>query len=145
MLWPSEETLALVEPDVPAALISTAALAQAKALIAQLPDVFSAYYLECRLGSTASRVDLLACILAADGGRQAIMGEAGATGKLAPLLAEPMWQRINRFLTVWQQATSPLYDQVPFVWLEFDHINQDLSRILQPNFHFCLEAEYGRK
>ena len=145
MLWPSEETLALVEPDVPAALISTAALAQAKALIAQLPDVFSAYYLECRLGSTASRVDLLACILAADGGRQALMGEAGATGKLAPLLAEPMWQRINRFLTVWQQATSLLYDQVPFVWLEFDHINQDLSRILQPNFHFCLEAEYGRK
>ncbi len=145
MLWPSEETLTLVEPDVPAALISAAALAQAKAVIAQLPDAFSAYYLECRLGATASRVDLLACILAADGGRQAITTEDGAIGKLASLLVEPMWQRLNRFLTVWNQAASLLYDQVPFVWLEFDHIDQGLSPSLRPNFHFCLEPAYGRK
>jgi len=145
MLWPSEETLTLVEPDVPAALISSAAFAQAKALVAHLPDALSAYYLECRLGATASRVDLLACSVAADGGRQAIIDAVGLAGKLTPLLAEPLWQRISRFLTAWHQPATPLYDQVPFVWLEFDHIDQAVSALLHPNFHFCLEPAYGRK
>jgi len=133
MIWPLGETLERVKPYVPYQLVPPGAFEGIRTLARVLPEAMSAYYIECRLGAAASQVDFSACTLATQGGREILAGGAPALGH------HGVWGRVRDFLTYWADPGSPLYDQLPFIWLEFDEVNRPQPR---PCLNFCLDPGY---
>ncbi|MFL5355490.1 hypothetical protein [Archangium sp.] len=138
MLWPLVETLSHVEPFVPAALVPTEALAQARRLGARLPDAMSSYYFECRLAGNSTQVDLLTCTTAADG-RQLLASQAGAAG-MGESPSASLLNSIRGFCSRWANPASALSGQIPLVWFEFDDVAR--PTLDQANLGFCLEPDY---
>lgn len=143
MIWPVGETLKLIEPQLPGALISQAAFSPIQAIAAQLPDAMSSYLLECRLGANPSQVDLLACVSSVAGGPEILAGRNATTGLSPVLLEQPLWRRVRDFVSEWAEPGSSLYQQMPHIWLEFD-IDPLPLPIPLPNLLLCLDAKYRR-
>lgn len=142
MLWPLCETLALVAPHLPPALVSPATIAQVKQLANYLPDAFSACYLECRLGANAPQVDFSVGAAASVGGR-ALLVEPGCTYLPADLLTKSQrWRQVHEWLAQWANPNSTLYQEIPLVWLEFDHADQAFNELPVPSVIFCLDPQY---
>lgn len=146
VLWPFEETLTRMSAYLPPALIPATARARIATLGSLLPDAFSSYYLECRLAREASQVDLLACVVAADGGREAFT-RAMCTGGLERLASDPssVWSRVRNVFVTWEQPSSILSEQIPHIWLEFDLDMSACGNVAAPNLLFCLEPGYFRR
>ncbi|WP_437281585.1 hypothetical protein WME90_13830 [Sorangium sp. So ce375] len=109
---------ALMAPEaalLPPALVSPAASARLAAVAGGLPAAASSVAVECRLGGS-ERVDLLVCLIAAEGGhRELVRRRAGLD-----LLSTPAWARVVEFCAEWADARSPLHRGVPLLWLELD-------------------------
>lgn len=58
------------------------------------------------------------------------------------MLENPLWRRVRDFFRYWADATSPLYQAVPLVWLEFDHLAGSPSQVLPPGVNICLDPDY---
>ena len=137
MIWPVLETLAVIEPHLPHSLISRRAFSYIKSLTQQLPDATSSYYLECPLIRNSSQVDLLACVKAANQGRERLL--QWLRGK--SLTEFSSMKRVLDFCSDWTKKKSPLHQQVPHIWLEFDQ-STSLNNVPCPNILFCLDPLY---
>lgn len=154
MIWSMHETIALAGAWVPGNLIDPAVLARIEACSRRLPDAFSSYYLECRLGDGDPRVDLLASILATASVART-PDPAGAAGQpgdgLAAALDQldgnaPGWGQVGRFVHTWRDPASLLHRRIPLIWLEFDDMHR-AARDAVPGacFHLCLDSDYLRQ
>lgn len=144
MIWPLTETLAIVEPRLPGPLISEPAFTLIKDFADVLPNAISSYYLECRLAADRPQVDLLACVKAANRGRE-ILREYATTVDLPPRsLTGSCWSRVRDFCTRWAEPRSSLHKQVSHIWLEFDG-EASPTKVPSPNLLLCLDPEYFEK
>jgi hypothetical protein len=141
VIRPLQESLALIAPHLPHQLVSPQVFSHIKSLACWLPNAMSSYYLECRLADDKTQVDFLTCATAFHAGREILSGQ-GSPALPAALLENPLWRRIRDFYTHWADPTSPLYEQVPLTWLEFDHVDCPPLGIPLPCFSFCLDREY---
>lgn len=138
MIWSFRETLKFIEPHVPVELVLPETFDGIHAMANLLPAAMSAYYLECRLGPNATQVDFSICITGSEGGREIFAGDK--TINSSPhLLNNPLWGRVCEFIKNWAGAASAFYQQIPFIWLEFDDINQPPPL---PCVNLCLDPEY---
>ncbi|WP_437535728.1 hypothetical protein WME79_15040 [Sorangium sp. So ce726] len=109
---------ALMAPDaalLPPALVSPAACSRLAAVAGGLPAAASSVAVECRLGAS-ERVDLLVCLIAAEGGHRELVRRRAELDRLAT----PAWARVVEFCAEWADAGSPLHRGVPLLWLELD-------------------------
>ena len=142
MLWPLNETLALIEPYLPHELVPPQTFSNGKAVAQILPNAMASYYLECRLVADADQVDFLTCLTGSSGGHNILAGQGPAADLPPCLLEDRVWRRIRDFYTHWVETSSPLHAQIPMTWLEFDHIDQSPSQIPLPSFSLCLDSDY---
>jgi hypothetical protein len=97
------------EMALPKALVSAAARRRLVRAAAALPLCCDSWCIECRLAEGDEQVDLLACITAGSGGREAWRPPVnGPLSGLGPLVAR------------WKRAGSLLHRELPFIWLELD-------------------------
>ena len=142
MLWSSSETLDLVASHVPDSLVPPEAFFRAKVLTTQLPKAFSSYYFECRLADREPQVDFLACVTALDKGRENFVDQSEREMSPHSFLKNSVWDHIMNFSRQWADVTSPLSEQIPLMWLEFDQIEAPLSEVPLPSFSFCIDPHY---
>lgn len=145
MLWPCGETLAFIEPHVPREIVAPPTFARLYTLAALLPDALSSYYVECRLAAKATQVDFLPCVAADPGGRERWARPRPPAGRFERLRGHALWQRVDEFVTDWADPASPLYTQVPLVWLEFDHLEEPPATIPLPSFWWSVGPEYDQE
>ncbi len=139
------ETLNFIEPYVPSQLVTPQVLAHIKMIANVLPDAMSAYFLECRLGDHNPQVDFLTCATVSDGGRQVLAGLNAAVALPDILFSDPLWDRIRNFWEHWADPASPLYEEIPLTWLEFDRVDEPPSSIPLPCPTFCLDREISQR
>ncbi|WP_437314147.1 hypothetical protein [Sorangium sp. So ce385] len=142
--WSTEETLRLVEPHAPSALVSGADWRALGRCAPALLDAASIMTLECHLGTAAARVDVLACVLPA--GRDALASRlprsrgdrARAHGDLPASEVGPLQGPPGRLLLAWTTPGTLLSEQVPLLWFEFD---QPAARTgpVEPSVLLCLD------
>lgn len=142
MIWPLSETLTYIKPYLPGHLVFPPTFAHLQALAALLPKAMSAHYFETRLAADAPQVDFSTCIAAAQGGRAILTGLKGAIGLPSTLLENPLWRRTHDFFNYWADPASPLYEQAPLVWLEFDQVDGLIPDIPLPCVNVCVDPEY---
>ncbi len=143
MIWPTTETLNHIAPHLSDILVSPEAFENIKTVTDVFPNALSAYYLECRLSSSTTQVDLLACANAERGGRDVLSGQDDHPGLPAFVMPSPLWQQVDRFIESWANPASPLHENVPMVWLEFDILGPP-PEIPIPSFHVCLAKDWTR-
>lgn len=143
MIWPTTETLTHISPLLSDALVSSEAFENIKTVTDVFPNALSAYYLECRLSSDTTQVDLLACANAEQGGRDVLSGRNGHPGLPEFVMGSPLWQQVDRFIASWSQPASLLHDDVPMVWLEFDILGPP-PEVPVPSLHVCLARDWTR-
>lgn len=116
---PLAETLRLLAPHLPAALVAPAALAELEAALRLIPAaVTDELYLECRLGAGEPRVD--AVLHVKEPGREILAG-ANRAIPLSPELADrPAWTRLRRFCGEWADPRSIFHAMVTSLWVELD-------------------------
>jgi hypothetical protein len=142
MIWSLSETLEFIEPHVSGNLVSPTAYSHIKTIANALPDAMSSYYIECRLGPNKTQVDFLMCTTVSDGGREVLAGN-NETKRLGDAPVENLlWCRIYDFFKHWAKPASPLYNQVPMIWLEFDNVNEPPPKMPLPCVMFCVDPEY---
>jgi hypothetical protein len=134
MIWPLSETVQFIEPYLPAQLVSAKAFSNVQTIANLLPDAMSAHYFETRLAASGIQVDFSTCVMGGKGGREILAN--------CILLETPEWRRIRAFFKYWAEPTSPLYDQVPLMWLEFDKVDETLPKAPLPCVNICLDPEY---
>ena len=141
MIWPLTETLERVKPYVPHRLVTPQTFDHIQTLASLLPEAMSAYYIECRLAAGSTQVDFSTCVLASKGGREILAGPRPAADLPSVMLQNGVWRRVREFLADWASPDSPLYKQIPFIWLEFDGVNESQAAPL-PCLNFCLDPGY---
>jgi hypothetical protein len=133
-----EEYLPPVAAGVSPYLISPSAFSDMSSVARVLPSTlaYNTFGFECRLGEELPRADFL--VLATSScGRDSLAG-LHATSKLpARLMGDPVWRRVRDFAARWADPSSPLYDAVDNVWLEFD-INGSVPDVPIPSVFFGL-------
>ena len=120
MLWSFEALTRLARGAVPTALVAPAAWPRRGVFTEAWPSrVAAAGGVECRLRAEELSADLSFCIAVAGGGRAELA--RGAPAERVAAGADTGTQGVARFLDRWCDPGSSLHDQVPSVWLEFDH------------------------
>lgn len=141
MLWPLQETLNFIAPNLPAQVIPSQVIPRVAAIAGLLQDSMSSFYLECRLDAQASQVDFLSCATVKDG-RAMLSGCHAAEKELSSHIAHPIWRSLQSFFVQWGDPASPLYEQVPLIWLEFDHVNSQQVAYFLPSLSICLDPAF---
>ncbi len=116
-------------------LVSTDAISQ-MSLIADLLPTFptaSQAGLECHLGMSEPTADFFAAFSTLNSGREAL---ARGYQPLANLEDNSVWNRVYEFCKHWTDKHSALYNEVDRVWLEFDLVKPQPSKVPEPNFFF---------
>jgi hypothetical protein len=144
MTWPLGETLEYIEPYLSGQLVSAETFSRVKTMATILPEAMSSYYLECRLTAQANQVDFLTSALSAEG-REILAGNSPKIDLSDEILKNSLWRRIRDFFKYWAEPTSPLYEQVPLIWLEFDKVSEALPAVPLPSLCFCLSPEYMQR
>lgn len=141
-MWTSREVIGLVERKIPGACVNLETRARLVELSRRLPDVFSSYYLECRLGPGQDQIDFLAC--AAESADHDSAGRIGAAA--ARLRGErwrdPAWQFTWSVLRRWAQRPDEWPRKIPFLWLEFDDLRGCPPEKQRPSFGVCVDPGY---
>jgi hypothetical protein len=102
-------------------LLSADSIRQILATAAILPgDLTSFFGFECPLRERQGHADLLVCAQADGGGRMMLAGERTHWRQTPDLQAHPVWKRVFAFAELWNKPSSPLYEKVHNMWLEFD-------------------------
>lgn len=135
--------LRLVRPDVSTDLISPENWLNINALAQVLPSSITSFFgFECRLGVKEAHADFLICADAAQAGRKVLASDNDSLTLPGFLMEHEVWSQIHNFGTHWNTDTSPLYQQVRNVWLEFD-INGHPGNIPIPSCFFGPEPIYS--
>ncbi len=108
------DSLELVLPSLPAALVRPEAKPWLVAMASVLPPVHHAGF-ECRLGATETTVDL----------QQGVFATHGEPARLARFLAQAgptneTWASVRRLAERWSTPGDPLHRGVDEIWLELD-------------------------
>jgi len=109
------QSLRVVRPDVPGALVSPPVLERVARLADTLPPVHCAGF-ECRLGAGDGRVDFQQRIVPARGEHRVLARHVAREG----LDRLPAWRRVAALCATLDDAGSPLHGSVDGLWLEFD-------------------------
>ena len=142
MIWSLGETLKFIEAYLPGQLVSPQAFSHVQTIANLLPEAMSAHYFECRLAAKTHQLDFATCVMASKGGREILAGH-NATADLPPILLQhPLWRRVREFFRCWADPTSPLYEQVPLIWLGFDQVDGRLPKVPLPCLSFSLNPEH---
>jgi len=114
-----------IAPALPPQLISPAAYANILTIAAHLPPAFACGLagFECRLGEVQAAADFIPCATAAYGGRTALARFDPPLSALAGGI-DLRRQHIQTFAQHWADPTSPLYQRIDNVWLEFDLVGR---------------------
>ncbi|MEO1428193.1 MAG: hypothetical protein AAFS12_01870 [Cyanobacteria bacterium J06632_19] len=133
------ESLDVLLPNLEPALATTDAALGLKALAANLAPILRGGF-ECRLNVNSPQVDLQQCIVRNES-ELVLLREliATATSKGGES-AHPAWFRLNDFLSEWLSLSSPLYNSIPEIWLEFDIDNSE-ARVPIPAIFFGLQQD----
>jgi hypothetical protein len=106
-----------VSPD----LISRDALAEIGRVANLLPGAVTDFFgFECPLGVPAPTADFLVCSRASQGGREVLTDQRPGRSLPAKFTQHPVWQQVFAFSREWNDPTSPLFEAVHNIWLEFD-------------------------
>ncbi len=137
------EYLRLVRSEVSPQLISPENWSNINAITQFLPSAITSFFgFECRLGVKEAQGDFLICADAAEAGRKVLADDNYSINLPRLLRDHPVWRHIRNFSTQWDTDTSPLYEKVRNVWLEFD-VNGPPATIPIPSCFFGPEAIYS--
>jgi hypothetical protein len=116
---PLSDTLALLEPHLPAALVGADALASLRSALRLVPAAATdELYLECRLAPGEPRVDTVLHVK--EPGRDILAGVNHAIPVPPPLADRPGWARLRRFCGEWADPGSIFHRTVSSLWVELD-------------------------
>jgi hypothetical protein len=93
----------------------------------------------------AQQVDFLTCIAACDNGRAALVEQKDNDAFFPLITGEPVWDQARSFFAQWADPSSSLYDGVPLIWFEFDHVEAALPPVPLPSFSFCVDPLYAER
>jgi hypothetical protein len=137
--------LKIVKPDVAPQLISPDNWDNINNLAQVLPRAIASFFgFECHLGVKEAHADLLICADAAEAGRKILASDNYSITLPSFLMEHPVWRNIRDFSINWNTDTSPMYEKVRNVWLEFD-INGIPNTIPVPSCFFGPEPIYSAK
>ena len=112
------DTLGVMRPLLPPALVSAAAFERTRTAVEHLPpEITDGIYFECRLDERSTRVDLVIIVRSEKG--VLLAGPAART----PRGARPDdrgWRRLAAFCRQWTAAGSRLHGLIDHIWLEYD-------------------------
>lgn len=136
------ETVFAVAPYIPAKLISGKNLRHIIAIASQLPGALASFWgFECRLGEEAPQGDFLLSVKAEEEGRAIVAGTHDNIKLSESLRTNPVWNLACNFSQHWLDPTSPIYNKVDNIWLEFD-VNGEPPPIPIPSLFFgCSPAQ----
>jgi hypothetical protein len=137
MLFSTSAALDRLAPGIPSALCAPEALSWVRAAASALPAIASTACLECRLGPAAGEVDLILCVKASEGGREAL----AAVPPGSPLRQSPAWARVFDLVAEWSRTTSLVHRLVPFICLELD-MNGPPPEAPPPLVFCCVEPSF---
>jgi hypothetical protein len=140
MIVHSDELLRRLRPVMPEVLVSREALAHVRVAAELLPEVSGGICLECRLKEDVSRVDLMVCCMASDGGPQAL---AEALASSEDRLPGPFWDVVRAFAREWVDPGSVL-SRVPIFWFEYD-LEGPPSGPPRPIPFVCVQPRFDQK
>lgn len=136
--------LKLLKPDISPQLVSPENWYNINTLSQVLPRAITSFFgFECHLGVKEAHADFLICADAAEAGRKILAGDNYSITLPSFLMEHPVWSNIRDFSSNWDTDTSPMYEKVRNVWLEFD-IN-GLPTIPIPSCFFAPEPIYSAK
>lgn len=129
--------LKVLRPKISEQLISTKNWSNINSVARFLPSGITSFFgFECRLGIKEARADFLICADTNGAGRQILANNDNYLIKLPELLlSDPIWNNIHKFSKDWNRETSPLYERVNNVWLEFD-VDRAVTDIPLPSCFF---------
>jgi hypothetical protein len=133
-----EEYVRPIAAGVSPRLISPSAFSDISSVSRVLPTTlaYNTFGFECRLGEELPRADFL--VLATSScGRDSLAGNHPTSTLPAYLMADPVWRRVRNFAASWAEPSSPLYQTVDNVWLEFD-VNGEVPDVPVPSVFFGL-------
>jgi len=114
------QTVFAVSPYIPAKLISGKNLRHIRAIASHLPGALASFWgFECRLGEEAPQGDFLISVKA-DEGRAIVAGTHDSIELSESLRSHSVWNLARNFGQHWVDTTSPIYEKVDNIWLEFD-------------------------
>ncbi|MGK3991435.1 hypothetical protein WME99_50770 [Sorangium sp. So ce136] len=141
-MWSSHEITDMVAPRIPGECVDHVTRSNLGALTARLPDMFSSYYLECRLSAAQPQVDFLACVAPRCDEDPLRRIRAAAERPPGDLAREPAWRFawdvIRRWVTLPQEGSR----RMPCLWLEFDHVDTRPAARQSPSIWICVDPEY---
>ena len=135
-----EEYLPPVAVGVSPGLISPSAFTHINSVASVLPATLAhnMFFFECRLGERAPRADF--SVLARPFcGRSSLAGLHPTSTLPARLMTDTVWRRVEDFAVRWADPSSPLYQAVDNVWLEFD-VNGPPPDIPVPSIFFAPQS-----
>ena len=88
--------------------------------VAGMLPLLSGGGLECHLGTSKRRTDLILRVMDTDGGQEALAGLHPVLTFSPELYAHGTWQRIKAFSHQWSTPGTLLHETVRTMWLEFD-------------------------
>ena len=135
-----DDYLKVIRPHLSPALVSDESLSDIEMVAHMFPGMISSFFgFECRLGDKNARADFLLCAKPDEKGRE-ILADQNDQIKLPSFFFEqPAWNRIREFCVNWSDISSPLYENVKNVWLEFD-LDKAPDKIPTPSFFFGSET-----
>lgn len=135
--------LELIKPKVDANLIAPQYWQSIETVAGVLPSAVTTFFgFECRLGIEEAHADFLICADAEEAGREILANRESAIALPTALYAHPVWQQIRDFSQQWNNPSSPLYNRVNNIWLEFD-IDRPSVGIPVPSCFFAPQPIYA--
>ena len=131
--------LPLIEPGLSRELVSTAAMARIRSLMAHLP-LLSGGGFECPLHNEPSHVDMAMRVTESDGGF-AFLANPHSTSLDRAVTSQNAWSTVAEFAR--NQTKGNLCDAVQEAWLEFD-LDASTEGLVSPNFFFKLEPYFAK-
>jgi hypothetical protein len=141
-MWSSREIVDLVGRRVPRSCVNPEARSGLTELSGRLPDMFSSYYLECRLSAGQEQVDFLACAAESAAYDSARRIRAAARRARGVRRRDPAWQFTWNVLRRWASRSNEWPDKIPFLWLEFDDLRGRPPAHQSPSFGVCVDPGY---
>jgi hypothetical protein len=113
------QTIDLIAPQLPPALVAPAASSRLRLVASALPAALTDWvYLECRLRGDAQRVDLIARV--DQRGRDILSGDNPVAALDTAWTRHPVWRSTRSLARGWSDPSSILHRGVERIWLEFD-------------------------
>jgi hypothetical protein len=113
--------LPIIEKKISSQLISKAAFNKIKKHADMLPGQISSFFgFECVLDTPATTADFLFCSTQLQSHSKILTGLHKSIPMPASLYQMPAWKIVQQFCIDWEDDSSPMFQQLYNIWLEFD-------------------------